>query len=233
MAQAVWVKICGTTSLDDALLAIDAGADALGFVFAPSPRQVTAAQVAAITRHLPPEVQRFGVFVRPDFDAVLSAVREAGLTGAQLHGAADTKLPARLREQLAHDRAGHVRVIGVVHFDPDQSSKDFSDTLAAAHGAHDAMLIDSRTATAEGGTGVPFDWHAARHALAEGGKPLRLIVAGGLNAANVSEAIELLQPWGVDVVSGVEAAPGRKDAAKVRAFIQAARRSSHASAQDL
>ena len=219
----MWVKICGTTSLEDALLAIDAGADALGFVFAPSPRQVSAAQVAAITRHLPPEVQRFGVFVRPSLDEVFAAVQEAGLTGVQLHGAADPDLPARLHARLAQSHAGHVSVIGVVHFEPDQSATEFSDTLAAAHSSCDAIMIDSRTATAEGGTGVPFDWKAARHALAESGKPARLIVAGGLNAGNVSEAIALLQPWGVDVVSGVEAAPGRKDGANVRAFVQAAR----------
>jgi phosphoribosylanthranilate isomerase len=224
MAAAMGVKICGTTSLEDAQLAIDGGADALGFVFAPSPRHVTAEQVAAITRHLPPEVQRFGVFVNPDFDEVIAAVQQAGLNGVQMHAVADPELPARLRARLAQSHAGQVSVIGVVHFELGQSPEDFSDRLGAAHGSYDAILIDSRTATAEGGTGVPFDWEAARHALAEGGKPPRLIVAGGLNAGNVSEAIALLQPWGVDVVSGVEAAPGRKDAAKVRAFVQAARR---------
>jgi phosphoribosylanthranilate isomerase len=222
MAAAMWVKICGTTSLEDAQLAIDAGADALGFVFAPSPRQVTAEQVAAITRHLPPEVERFGVFVNPSLDEAVAAVEQAGLTGVQLHGSADPDLPARLRARLAPSHAGHVSVIGVVHFEPHQSLKDFSATLAAAHRACDAVLIDSRTATAEGGTGVPFDWEGAQHALAEGGKPARMIVAGGLNADNVQQAIALLQPWGVDVVSGVEAAPGRKDGAKVRAFVQAA-----------
>jgi phosphoribosylanthranilate isomerase len=219
----MWVKICGTTSLEDAQLAIDAGADALGFVFAPSPRQVHATQVAAITRHLPPEVQRYGVFVNPSLDEAVAAVEQAGLTGVQLHRVAEAELPMRLRAQLALSHAGHVSVIGVVHFEQSQSPSDFLDALAVAHGAYDAILIDSRTATAEGGTGVSFDWMAAQHALAEGGKPPRLIVAGGLNAANVHEAITLLQPWGVDVVTGVEAAPGRKDEAKVRAFVQAAR----------
>ena len=222
----MWVKICGTTNLEDAQLAIDAGADALGFVFAPSPRQVTSAQTAAITRHLPSEVQRFGVFVNPDLEQIVAAVEEAGLTGVQLHGAADAELPSRLRARLAHRHLGHVHVIGVVHFEQNQNPKDFSSMLAAAHGAYDAILIDSRTATAEGGTGIPFDWKAAQHVLAEGGKPPRLIVAGGLTSANVAEAISVLRPWGVDVVSGVEAVPGRKDAAKVRAFLDAARAAS-------
>ncbi len=219
----MWVKICGTTNLEDAQLAIDAGADALGFVFATSPRQVTAVQVAAITRHLPPEVQRYGVFINPSLDEVVTAVQQGGLSGIQLHKTADADLPALLRARLAHSNLGHIHVIGVVHFEQAESGARFSEAVSAAHTAYDAVLIDSRTATAEGGTGIPFDWKAAQRTLAESGKPSHLVVAGGLNPENVREAITLLHPWGVDVVTGVEAAPGRKDAGKVRAFVRAAR----------
>ncbi len=217
----MWVKICGTTNLEDAQLAIDAGADALGFVFAPSPRQVTAAQVAAITRHLPPELPRFGVFVNPGLEEVIAAVEEGGLSGVQMHGASGLALADRLRARLAHAGAAHPSIIGVVHFE--QDARIFAESLTTAHHAFDAILIDSRTATAEGGTGIPFDWQAAQHVLAESGKPPRLIVAGGLNPENVSDAIQQLRPWGVDVVTGVEACPGRKDSNKLRAFVKNAR----------
>jgi phosphoribosylanthranilate isomerase len=229
----MWVKICGTTRLDDAQRAIDAGADALGFVFAPSPRQVTGAQVGAITRHLPPEVARFGIFVNPALEELVAAVEEGGLSGVQIHGMSGImsgiasgggSVPAladRIRARLAHAGAAHPSLIGVVHFE--QDSHAFAQALAAAHSAFDAVLIDSRTATAEGGTGLPFDWQAAQRVLAESGKPPRLIVAGGLNPENVSDAISQLHPWGVDVVTGVEAAPGRKDPDKLRAFVKNAR----------
>ncbi len=217
----MWVKICGTTRLEDAQLAIDAGADALGFVFAPSPRQVTTAQVAAITRHLPPEVARFGVFVNPGFEELIAAVEESGLSGVQIHSPSSTALADRIRSRLAHAGAAHPSLIGVVHFE--QDSHVFAQALAAAHRAFDAILIDSRTSTAEGGTGIPFDWQAAQRVLAEGGKPPRLIVAGGLNPQNVSDAIQQLRPWGVDVVTGVEAGPGRKDPDTLRAFVKNAR----------
>ena len=217
----MWIKICGNTNLEDARLAAELGADAVGFVFAPSPRQVSAAQVAEITPQLPHTLAKVGVFVTQDFDEIAATVREAGLTGMQL-GGFDPHLVLRLGEafpdlmvvQTAHWTAGK------------QSAQEFVSALHELRGAMgiDAVLVDSRTATASGGTGITFDWKAARQALAGLGS-LPYIVAGGLNPGNVADAISVLQPWGVDVASGVEAHPGRKDPEKVAAFIRVARAS--------
>jgi phosphoribosylanthranilate isomerase len=236
----IWIKICGNTSLADALLAVEAGADALGFVFAPSPRRVTAAQVAAITPHLPLTVEKIGVFVDAALDEIEATVRACGLTGVQLHFEAAPDFPAKLRERLGPT----LRILRVVHFDVQQASE--SGGLASRHGFSraataaeatmdlapeacflasvlDAILVDSRTATAAGGTGETFDWLIARETLFQNAKERKLVAAGGLHPANVAEAIAALRPWGVDVASGVEAAPGRKDPNKVREFVARAR----------
>jgi phosphoribosylanthranilate isomerase len=212
----LWVKICANTSLEDALLA--AGADAVGFVFAASPRRVTPAQVAAIVPHLPPALEKIGVFVDASFNEIAETVQTAGLTGVQLHFDAAQELPARLRERFGPA----LRILRVIHFD--------AGTAASASGLNydpniDAILIDSRTATAVGGTGQTFDWAEASKTLFQNAKARerRLVAAGGLSPENVADAITMLQPWGVDVVSGVESSPGRKDPAKVRAFIANAR----------
>jgi phosphoribosylanthranilate isomerase len=237
--MSIWIKICGNTSLDDARQAVEAGADAVGFVFAPSPRQVTGAQAAAIVPHLPASVEKIGVFVGADLEAIEAVVSEAGLTGVQLHFAADPELPEEL-----HSRLGRaLRVMRVLHFDVDHLAGISTQLADYARDPHvDAVLVDSRTATAVGGTGVAFDWPAARLTLFHGpaihesalhgraplgpglhGPQTRLVAAGGLNAGNVAEAIGVLGPWGVDVVSGVEAAPGRKDPRKVKDFVERAR----------
>lgn len=215
----MWIKICGNTSLEDARLAVEAGADAVGFVFAASPRRVTAAQVAAIMRHLPETVEKIGVFVGADLEGIEAVVREAGLTGVQLHFAADPELPEELHARLGRE----LRILRVLHFDAEHLAGIATQLADYAHDPHvDAVLVDSRTAAAVGGTGVAFDWAAARLTLFDGPQN-RLVAAGGLNAENVSEAIGLLRPWGVDVVSGVEIAPGRKDAQRVREFVARAR----------
>lgn len=214
--MSVWVKICANTSLADAQLAVEAGADAVGFVFAPSPRRVTAAQVAAITSHLPPAVEKIGVFVDAPLDEIEATVRMCGLTGVQLHCDAQPGLAAALRAQFG---AG-LRILRVVHFSSDAAQQ----AAAIARDTNvDAVLVDSRTATAVGGTGVAFDWAEARSAVFSGASGMKLVAAGGLTPANVAEAIATLRPWGVDVASGVEAAPGRKDAARVKAFVANAR----------
>jgi len=211
-----WIKICGNTSLADAQLAVDAGADAVGFVFAPSPRCVTPEQVAAITQHLPTSIEKIGVFVDADFDTIAGAVEQAGLTGVQLHSGGEESLSARLRDRFGSG----LRILRVIHF-----GEDVGRQLQAAKAdvCIDAVLVDSRTATAVGGTGIRFDWKAARASIFSGESPLKLIAAGGLTPANVAEAIATLSPWGVDVVTGVESSPGRKDAQKVREFIANAR----------
>jgi phosphoribosylanthranilate isomerase len=213
--QKLWIKVCANTSLEDARLAADAGADAVGFVFAPSPRRVTAAQVAEITPHLPPELEKIGVFVDAALEEICAAVRQCGLTGVQLHSEAAGDLPARIHFELGPA----IRVLRVVHYGPEAAAQ--AEAYASDLHVH-AVLVDSRTAIAVGGTGVRFDWAEARGALF-GGEGKKLIVAGGLTPENVAEAIGVLQPHGVDVASGVEAAPGRKDAAKVRAFVERAR----------
>jgi phosphoribosylanthranilate isomerase len=216
--MSLWIKICGTTSLEDARLAVEAGADAVGFVFAPSPRRVSVEHAAGIVAGLPGEIEKIGVFVDAAFAEIEAAVERCGLTGVQLHSEAGAELPARLKERFG---AG-LSVLRVAHFDAEAVK---AVEAIDADPNVDAVLIDSRTATAVGGTGMAFDWDAAREALFEQNGAVRKprIAAGGLTPANVREAIATLRPWGVDVVSGVEAAPGRKDAEKVLAFVAGAR----------
>lgn len=208
----IWVKICANTSLEDAMLAADAGADAVGFVFAPSPRRVIATQVAAITPHLPGTLEKIGVFVDAGLEEISATVRECGLTGVQLHSDEGANLPAQLREIFG----SRLRLLRVVHFGP--GAAELADKVASDANI-DAILVDSCTATMVGGTGVAFDWNKAREGLFGGKGAVKLIAAGGLTPENVREAIAILRPWGVDVASGVEAAPGRKEPEKVRRFV--------------
>src|SRR5580698_1760972 len=212
----MWTKICGNTNLEDAQLAAEAGADAVGFVFAASPRRVTAAQVSRITPHLAGKLEKYGVFVDADFEVIIRTVEENGLTGVQLHATQDSLLPEKLRGHVGAD----LRILRVIHY-----SQDLQAQLDALRrdDAIDAVLIDSRTATAIGGTGIRYDWQAASRSFLDAASHLRTIVAGGLNPENVVAAIRTLQPWGVDVASGVESAPGRKDPARVIAFVTAAK----------
>jgi phosphoribosylanthranilate isomerase len=217
--MSLWVKICANTTLEDTRVAVEAGADAVGFVFAPSPRRVTPAEVAAIVPHLPETIEKIGVFVDASLEEIYTIVRECGLTGVQLHCDAEPELPAKLRKHLGPG----VRILRVVHFS-EHAAKQAA--LLAQDENIDAVLVDSRTATAVGGTGVPFDWEEARKSVF-GKKALaskaKLIAAGGLNLDNVAEAVKTLRPWGVDVASGVEEAPGQKNPAKVWAFVACAR----------
>lgn len=213
--MSIWVKVCANTSAADAMLAVNAGADAVGFVFAPSPRQVTAAQVAAMTPELPSPVEKIGVFVGSSLEEIASAVETCGLTGVQLHFEGGKDLAARLRARFG----AALRILHVVHYGPDAAERAAS---LAGNKEIDAILVDSRTAAAIGGTGIRFDWDAAASLFDTAG--MKMIAAGGLGPANVAEAIDKLNPWGVDVASGVEASPGRKDPEKVRAFVENARR---------
>ncbi len=197
------IKICGTTSEDDALLAVAMGANAIGFIFAPSPRRVPVQRVADIVKRLPrDEVLTVGVFKDDAPQRVVEVVYAAGLHAAQLHG----------RETPAETRWVRQRVPMVIKALP---AGDPRVAGAADYGA-DAILLDAPNP----GSGKLFDWALAGD-LPEG---QRLIVAGGLSPANVGAAIGAVKPWGVDVVSGVEAAPGSKDPLKVRDFVAAARR---------
>lgn len=197
----MFVKICGITSEEDALLAIAMGADAVGFVFAPSSRQVAAGLVRDIVRRLPPEVMTVGVFRDESPQRVVEVVNTVGLRAAQLHG----------HETVEHTRLVRSKVPFVIKgFPAGDPALDRADEFGA-----DAILIDSHAP----GSGEVFDW-----SLAEGA-PInrRVILAGGLTPDNVTEAVELVRPWGVDVSTGVENAPGHKDAVKVREFVRNAK----------
>jgi phosphoribosylanthranilate isomerase len=197
------VKICGITNLDDALAAVDAGADAIGFVLAPSARQVTPAQADAIARALPPFVAKVAVVVDQDLAPILA---ECPVDGVQFHGRESP-------EQVGSCPRTRIKALRV------REEKDL-DAIRAYASAVDAILLDTYVEGVQGGTGASFRWELAEVAR-RFGPPV--ILAGGLTPANVGEAIRQACPYAVDVSSGVEAAPGRKDAAKFRAFIAAVR----------
>lgn len=209
-----WIKICGTTNLEDALASVEAGADALGFIFTDSPRRITPEAAREIVANLPDSVQKIGVFVNASRERVHSIVAKVGLTGVQLHGTENEQYVEELCRgwNEAKTRKHQVRVIKAVPVRP-----GFENTLRALSRSLDLFLLDSGA----GGTGQSFDPKAALAGLKK--TPVRFIAAGGLRPENVSEAIEVLKPWGVDVASGVEKEKGKKDHAKVKAFIQAVR----------
>ncbi len=222
----MWIKICGNTRLQDCLLAAELGADAVGFIFAEGKRTVTAEQVATITAQLPASLEKIGVFTSTDAQAIAQAAKTAGLTGIQLHGEYDSALVRAVRADMQADHS--IRLLQVIHWDLDRTAEvqiaaftEFARRIAS-DGLVDALLVDSRTAHKSGGTGRTFDWHAVAHVLTEATMPV--IVAGGLTPGNVSSAINTLKPWGVDVSSGVEDAPGAKNADAIRQFVRAARR---------
>ena len=199
------VKICGITNSADAQAAVDAGADALGFIFyEKSPRYIRLTDAAAISRPLAPFIMRVGVFVNAPEEFVLSAIRECGLTLLQFHG----DEPPGFCTQFGLMSMKAFRVHG-------------PETLEQIPGYEtDAYLLDAFCSTTLGGTGERFNWDLAVEAQ-KFGKPIFL--AGGLTAENVAGAIHKVRPFGVDVSSGVESAPGIKDHAKIKAFIAATR----------
>ena len=203
------IKICGLTNLDDALAAVDAGADYLGFNFyAKSPRCVTraaCAEMVAALRARGVRVKTVGIFVEQTPAEVAAILAETGLDLAQLHG----------DHQLADVGPLQGRAFMAVR---DPGRADFA-ALAALSGGEPAFLLDANAPGAYGGTGQTADWNAARPIAA----CYPLFLAGGLTPSNVADAIRTVQPWGVDVASGVEAAPGRKDEDKLREFVAAVR----------
>jgi phosphoribosylanthranilate isomerase len=210
----MWVKICGTTNLGDAILAVNAGADAVGFVFGESKRRVTPEQVATITRELPEKVEKIGVIVNETPQRVAEIVRIAGLTGVQLQGDETPEFTSELK------RLGLRLLVKTVQA---STGVDMLASRIEQYGSIvDAILLDSGSPAERGGTGKRFAWKDAALQIASVSVPV--IVAGGLNPENVEEAIMTLRPWGVDVVTGVEREPGKKDPEKIVAFINAARR---------
>jgi phosphoribosylanthranilate isomerase len=245
-----WIKICGITNLEDALVAVEAGADALGFVFyEKSPRNVTIERAQAIAERLPQDIEKVGVFVNGSGFGPVDTARSVDLTAIQnTLGFHDSEVPEskmvvamagfprppklflafparwlQERPERLHElttRFAHLR-------------RDSADKYASDGGCFDTFFLDSSTCDQPGGTGTTFDWGKTRaiaDRLQEDG--LKLVVAGGLTPDNVAEAIRILHPWGVDVSSGVESRPGKKDPEKVRAFIKAVREADKANSRN-
>jgi phosphoribosylanthranilate isomerase len=201
----VRVKICGITNAEDALTAVDAGADALGFMFyASSPRYMTRKAAGKIIHQLPPFMAKVGVFVNPTAEEVRQAIADCGLDTLQFHG----------EESPEFCRQFGLKVLKAFRVQGTETLKALPSYSSVA------WLLDSFVAGTRGGTGNTFNWDIAAEAVKMGG---RVILAGGLTPENVAEAVRKVRPYGLDVSSGVESAPGRKDAAKVRAFIAAAK----------
>jgi phosphoribosylanthranilate isomerase len=197
----MFVKICGITSEDDALLAVAMGADAVGFVFAPSVRQVPVQRVYDITRRLPPEIMTVGVFRDEHPKRVVEIVHKSGVKGAQLHG------------NESNDTVAEVaKAVGFVVKAFVAGSPRISQSASLAT---NTILIDGSTP----GSGHLFDWSL----VGEVPEGMRMILAGGLDPDNIADAVQTVTPWGVDVSTGVESAPGKKDALKVKRFIERAR----------
>ena len=237
-----WVKICGTTNLEDALTAVEAGADAVGFVFyEKSPRNISVEAAREIVGKLPDQVEKIGVFVRGDGVDPMDIMFRVGLTGTQSYSSPEggqygEPLKA-VRASCLPPRARFLTALpmNLVGADPEQLqhlTRLFSEWRKKLDEASSAVgerlmgtfVLDSGDLRTPGGTGKAFDWKRAvalADAMRQGGA--KLVVAGGLTPENVSEAIGILKPWGVDVVSGVEARPGKKNPEKVRVFVEAVR----------
>ncbi len=253
-----WIKICGTTNSDDALAAVEAGANALGFIFHPkSPRYVTLETAKSVIAQLPQTIEKVGVFVNESVDHIQSVFEQAGLTAVQLHGE-ETKefsialfktlfsaqrrptifrcYPAQIFDKPAEENVGWDPVaVGLI--EPDEAYRGkrvhkihvaengdlFLETHGFRPGVVSGVLLDASTARQRGGTGRTFDWERVQPWAGVINSISKLIVAGGLHPGNVQEAIHILRPWGVDVSTGVEREPGKKDPTKIRAFIRAVR----------
>jgi phosphoribosylanthranilate isomerase len=212
-----WVKICGMTNLEDALTAVEAGADAVGFVFyEKSPRKIRVEAAREIMEQLPARVEKVGVFVNECEDSICAIADGAGLTTVQMHGDDEDPQVA----DLVIGRRPLLKVLVAVsmhHRSPAGWASRWDPDVVHA------FLLDSGTPSKLGGTGEVFDWRTSVQTVDEIRRFGQLVLAGGLMAGNVAEAIGILKPWGVDVASGVEVRPGKKDPEKVRAFVKAVR----------
>jgi phosphoribosylanthranilate isomerase len=196
------LKICGITNWPDARLAVDAGADMLGFNFyGPSPRFVAVGEAKRIIRRLPRGVEAIGVFVNDSVSEIADITRIAGLHGVQLHGDESPGQVAELARRWPVMKAFRVR-------------PGFRVAALRAYDQAWAFLLDGFSREARGGTGKTFDWSVARLAARFG----RVFLAGGLTSANIAEALKTAKPYAVDVCSGVEASPGKKDAGRLLQF---------------
>ncbi len=199
-----WIKICGITNLQDALEAAALGVDALGFIFAPSPRKIDPSVARQIIGSLPPTIEKVGVFVNEDLTEVRRVADLCGLNGLQFHG----------QESPESCRQVSLRVIKAIRIKNSESIKEMGKYPSVS------ILLDTYSADRAGGTGEAFRWELAWEAR----QRRNFILSGGLNPGNVYRAIHLLRPMGVDVCSGVEKVPGGKDPFKMMEFVKEVRR---------
>jgi phosphoribosylanthranilate isomerase len=202
----VKVKVCGITSPEDARVAADAGADAIGLVFAESPRRVSAPQAREISAALPEGAAKVGVFVDEEPEEVLRIAREVGLDYAQLHG-------DETAEEVAAVREGGLKVIKALRV------RDAGSLEAIGEYGADLLLLDAYSERVPGGTGERFDWGLAKWLKGYA----NILVSGGLSHENVREVVELFEPYGVDASSSLEDSPGKKNKDRVRRFVSAAK----------
>ncbi len=199
-----WIKICGITHLEDALDAVSLGVDALGFIFAPSPRRINPLQGQEIVRHLPPSIWKVGVFVNEELKIVRRIAEDCGLNALQFHG----------QEPPEYCRQAHLPVIKAIGVKDTESLKEMERYPFAS------ILLDAWSADRAGGTGKTFCWEMAREARQQ----RNFILSGGLNPQNVFSAIRELGPLGVDVCSGVEKIRAKKDRDKMTEFVKEVRK---------
>ncbi len=204
------VKICGITNAEDARSAVAAGADALGVVLAPSKRRVSVEQAAVALVDVPPPVGRIGVFVDADRPCVEDAIARIGLTAVQFHGG----------ESPEECEGYAVPVLKAVRVGGPESRGVLAAATAKYRASVSALLVDTYDLAAMGGTGKAFDWTALGRL---DGLQIPVFAAGGMSVENVAEAVSVLRPYAIDVSSGVESAPGRKDAVLMREFVAAVR----------
>jgi phosphoribosylanthranilate isomerase len=202
------IKICGLTTPQDALAAIEFGADALGFNFFPDSKRYVGSEAAWIGE-LPEDVEKLAVLVNPTWEVAVKIARVPGITALQLHGTESPEFCHRLMEEG-------------IRFEKAIPISGFDSVMALADFSTDTVLLDSSRPGEFGGSGRTFPWEIGR-SLVEANRHLRVALAGGLTPQNVAEAIATVRPFGVDVTTGVEGTPGRKDHGRLRAFIAAAR----------
>jgi phosphoribosylanthranilate isomerase len=198
-----WIKICGITNVEDGLKAVSLGADSLGFIFAPSPRRVEPATVRTIVQNLSTSVFKVGVFLNHPLSEIKEIAAYCNLNGLQFHGEESPDYCQKFSQQ----------VIKTIHIKDFESLKDMAKYPTVS------ILLDTWSSTQGGGTGTPFPWEIALKAKGE----RDFILSGGLSPLNVGEAIKKVRPMGVDVCSGVEAVPGKKDPLKMAEFIKEVR----------
>jgi len=218
-----WVKICGMTNLEDALVAVEAGADAVGFVFyEKSPRCMSVETAREIVEKLPESVEKVGVFAGESLARAVEIGDCVGFDSLQVYplsgpkSVAATKIPDLPKQKRIYFAFPMQRLVS------DEHAITFELTTSPANG-NVAILLDSGGSQRPGGTGMTFDWNKAAPIVDGLSRTQSVVIAGGLTPQNVADAMGILRPWGVDVASGVEARPGKKDPEKVRAFVRAVR----------